>query len=195
MNPEAASAVFRRLDREVWLVTAAARGQRSGLIATFVCQASLPTRLPRVLVGLGKPHFTTELVEHSGAFALHLLGDEHLEWVWRFGTRSGRSVDKLAGLATHLGASGAPILNDARGWLDCRVEARLDTGDRTVYLAEVLDAETPDARPLLTVARLSPQIPQQIRLEIDAQRDHDSALDALAIEAWRRDRTSGPEIA
>ncbi len=195
MNPDAASEVFGRLDREVWLVTSGAEGRRGGLIATFVGPVSLPPGLPRVLVGLGKSHFTRELVERSGVFALHLLGDEHLEWVWRFGTLSGRSVDKLAGLETHPGASGAPILERARGWLDCRVEARLDTGDRTVYLAEVIDARAPDARPLLTVARLLPQIPPEIRLEMDAQLAHDRALDARAIEAWRRDHSIGRGIA
>jgi flavin reductase (DIM6/NTAB) family NADH-FMN oxidoreductase RutF len=192
VNPEAASEVFRRLDREVWLVTAGAGDRRGGLIATFVSQASLAPSLPRVLVGLGKPHFTWELVEQSDAFALHLLGDEHLDWVWRFGLQSGRSVDKLAGLETRSGVSGAPILLDARGWLDCRVEARLDTGDRTVYLAEVLDARPPDARPLLTVTRLALQTPPELRRELDAQRSHDAAIDARAIETWRRERTDAP---
>ena len=31
------------------------------------------------------------------------------------------------------------LLTDAPAFLDCRVEARWDTGDRTVYLAEVAD--------------------------------------------------------
>ncbi len=29
---------------------------------------------------------------------------------------------------------------EAPGWLDCRVEAHFDTGDRAIVLAEVLDA-------------------------------------------------------
>ena len=58
--------------------------------------------------------------------------------MWRFGLRSGRDADKLAGLSMTTATTGSPILTDALGWLDCRVEARLDTGDRTVYLAEVV---------------------------------------------------------
>jgi flavin reductase (DIM6/NTAB) family NADH-FMN oxidoreductase RutF len=189
MNLRGASEIFRRLDREVWLVTAEAEGRRGGLIATFVGQASLPEECPRVLVGLGKPHFTWELVERSGAFALHLLGDEHLDWVWRFGAHSGRTLDKLVGLKTEKGASGSPILIEARSWLDCRVEARLDTGDRTVYLAEVLDAKPPDERPVLTVARMLPQLPPEIHQEMDKQRTSDAALDARAIQSWRREHS------
>src|SRR5438132_14408610 len=120
MNPEAASALFRRIDRELWLVTSSDGDRRGGLIATFVSQASIVPSLPRMIVGVAKQHHTWGLIEASGAFALHLIGEEQLDWVWRFGLRSGREHDKLDGLATRTGASGAPILAEAPGWLDCR---------------------------------------------------------------------------
>lgn len=188
MGHGASSGVFRRLDREVWLVTSADSGRRGGLIATFVGPASIAPDCPRVVVGLAGPHFTRALVERSGAFALHLLGDEHLDWVGRFGLQSGRSVEKFDEIDARPGASGSPILAGARGWLDCRVEARLDAGDRTVYLAEVIDARAPDDRPLLTVARLLSQIPPDLRRAMDEQRDQDARRDAIAIETWRRRR-------
>jgi flavin reductase (DIM6/NTAB) family NADH-FMN oxidoreductase RutF len=186
MDTRAVSDLFRRLDRELWVVTARAGDRRGGLIATFVSQASIVPSLPRMIVGLAKSHQTWALVEASGAFALHLIGDEHLDWVWRFGLRSGRDFDKLDGLATHAGASGAPILTEAIGWLDCRVEARLDTGDRTVYLAEVLDARSPGSRPILTVSRLRPLVPDDRRIELEEQMARDIGIDTEAINAWRR---------
>ena len=186
MGLEAATGLFRRLDRELWLVTAGSGGRRGGLIATFVSQASIVPEMPRMIVGLAQQHHTRELVEASGAFALHLLGEDQVEWVWRFGLQTGRAVDKLDGLETRAGASGAPILIGAAGWLDCRVEARLDTGDRTVYLAEVLDAQSPGARPLLTVSRLGPLITDDRRQALEEQMARDVAIDARAIAAWRR---------
>ena len=185
MNLEAASALFRRLDRELWVVTARDGERRGGLIATFVSQASIVPEMPRIVVGLARQHHTWGLIEASGAFALHVLGDAQLDWVWRFGLQSGRDVDKFEGLATRVGASGAPILSEAPGWLDCRVEARLDTGDRTVYLAEVLDAQAPGSLPLLTVSRWIPLIPEDRRRELAEQMRRDSAIDAQAIAAWR----------
>ncbi|HEX8201238.1 MAG TPA: flavin reductase family protein [Isosphaeraceae bacterium] len=185
MDPEAATRLFQRLDRELWVVTASSGARRGGLIATFVSQASIVPELPRVLVGLARAHHTRELVEQSNTFGLHLLGEEHLDWVWRFGLRSGRDGDKLDGLSLVLGPSGAPLLAGARGWLDCRVEARLDTGDRTVYLAEVLDARAPDARPILTVGRMIDLAPADRREELREQLLRDGARDAAAIRAWR----------
>jgi flavin reductase (DIM6/NTAB) family NADH-FMN oxidoreductase RutF len=117
---------------------------------------------------------------------LHLVGEEQLDWVWRFGLQSGRDHDKLSGLVTRPGASGSPILDDAPGWLDCRVEARLDTGDRTVYLAEVLDAQSPGSRPFLTVSRLRSLVTDDRRRSLEEQLTRDIAVDAQAIAAWRR---------
>jgi flavin reductase (DIM6/NTAB) family NADH-FMN oxidoreductase RutF len=188
----AAGALFALLDRELWLVTAAAGGRRGGLIATFVSQASLVAELPRVFVGLAKQHHTWELVEASDAFALHLLTEDHLGWVWRFGTRTGHQFDKFEGLAYQNGVTGSPLLPEVPGWLDCRVEARLDTGDRTIYLAEVVDSAVKPVGPLLTVQRLLNSAPAGRLRELQQQVVADSAVDAEAIRAWRQQRAASP---
>src|SRR5207245_9201400 len=89
VDKTAASALCAWLDREVWLVTACAGERRGGLIATFVSQASLVPDLPRMVVGIARQHHTWGLIEASGAFALHLLGQDNLDWVGHFGLRSG----------------------------------------------------------------------------------------------------------
>jgi flavin reductase (DIM6/NTAB) family NADH-FMN oxidoreductase RutF len=185
MDYDEISGLFAGLDRELWLVTAAASAGRGGLIATFVSQASIVPDLPRVLVGIARQHFTWQLIEQTGAFALHLLGEEHLPWVYRFGLRSGRQSDKLAGMSTRTGKTGSPILPDALAWLEARVEGRLDSGDRTIYLAEVLDGEwRRHVRPL-TLKRLLQSAPADKLREMNEQMAHDRTVDAAAIRAWR----------
>jgi len=179
------ASVFARTDRELWLVTAAANERRGGLIATFVSQASIVPALPRVLVGIARQHHTWQLIEASSAFALHLFGEEHLDWVWRFGLRSGRDIDKLAGLAVVVEATGSPILRDALGWLDCRVESRLDTGDRTLYLAAVLRGEVTREGSALTAQRMIQLAPPERLRELKEQMTHDIDIDEAAIRAWR----------
>jgi flavin reductase (DIM6/NTAB) family NADH-FMN oxidoreductase RutF len=181
-----AAAIFERLDREIWIVTARAGTRTGGLVATFVSQASIVPELPRVLVGLARDHFTRELVETSGAFALHLIAEEHVDWVWRFGLRSGRDADKLQGLAGRTYTTGSPILSDAPGWLDCRVEARLDTGDRTVYLGEVVEARSTSELLPLTMKRLLQMAPADKRAEMKQQLADDCLVDSAAIRAWRQ---------
>jgi flavin reductase (DIM6/NTAB) family NADH-FMN oxidoreductase RutF len=179
----------RRLDPPLWVVTATDGRHAGGLLATFVNPASIVSEMPRMLVGIARQHRTWDLIEASGSFALHLLREEHLDWATRFGLESSRSVDKLAGLEHRAGASGSPILNGAAGWLDCRVEDRLETGDRTVYLAEVLDARAPTEAPLLTVHRWLRLLPADQLARVGEQLARDAALDADLIRVWRRARS------
>ena len=85
MDHETAAELFALTDRELWLITASAGERRGGLIATFVSHASLVPELPRILVAVAKQHHTWQLIEASGAFAAHLLSEQNLDFVWRFG--------------------------------------------------------------------------------------------------------------
>jgi flavin reductase (DIM6/NTAB) family NADH-FMN oxidoreductase RutF len=188
MDVTAAATLFACLDREVWLVTARAGERRGGLIATFVSQASLPPDLPRVLIGLARQHHTWELIEKSGRFALHLLCEANLELVWRFGLRSGRDGDKFDGLQITDSDGGCPLVGGTVGWMDCRVEAKAETGDRTVFVAEVIEGRVTNFAPPLTAKRLMELAPSPMLAEMQRLRHHDSHRDAEAILAWRERR-------
>lgn len=183
-----ATDLLDNMERELWIVTARAGRRAGGLVATFVSSASIAPEFPRVVVGLARQHHTWELVEASGAFALHLIDEAHIGWVWRFGLQSGRDADKLDGLAWHAGTTGSPLLDDALDWLDCRVESRLDTGDRTLYLADVLDSRADLPAKPLTVKRVLQLATPDQRQELKRQRDEDAAIDAEAIRGWHRER-------
>ena len=185
---DAFSEIFDRLDRELWVITARAGDKSSGLIASYVSRVSLVPTLPRVTIALAKHHFTHELIEATGAFCMHLVGEDSLDWVWRFGISSGREVDKLRGLALSSGVSGSPILTDAPAWLDCRVEARMDTGDRTVYLAEVMDARIERTATPLTFKRMLELAPPERLREMKQALEGDMELDRAAILGWRQGR-------
>jgi flavin reductase (DIM6/NTAB) family NADH-FMN oxidoreductase RutF len=186
LKPSIATTLFDRIEREVWIVTAAHAGRRGGLVATFVSPASIVPEMPRLVAGFAKTHETWKLIEASGAFAAHLVDETQLELVWRFGLQSSRDADKFAGLETKTAVTGSPILVDSLAWLDCRVETRLDTGDRTIYLAEVIEtALLRDTRPL-NLQRLLQLAPQDKRELLRAQLTADAARDAVAIAAWRK---------
>ena len=177
--------LWERVDREIWIVTAAHAGRRGGLVATFVNQASIVPEMPRVLAGLAKTHETCALVEASGSFALHLVDDSQLDLVWRFGLQSSREVDKLEGLRTRSAATESPILCDAVAWLDCRVEGRLDIGDRMVYLGQVVDGQlVRDVTPLC-LSRLMKLAPADKLATLRVQMEADAAKDREAISRWR----------
>jgi len=188
MSLSQVSQIWTEVDPVIWLVASRSGNASGGLIATFVNQASIVPESPRMLIGLSRQHHTWGLIEASGAFALHLVDEEHLDWVWRFGLQSGRNADKLVGMNFKLGATGSPLLTEARSWLDCRVEARLNTGDRTVYLAEVVEAYHRTRSPILTVQRLLQLVPADKLQLLNELHERDAAVDAQAIRAWRNQK-------
>ena len=185
MDDSAASTLFAWLDRELWLVTARSGVRRGGLIATLVNQASIVPDLPRVLLGVAKAHHTWDLIDASGAFALHLLGEDQLDLVWRFGLDSGRGHDKLAGLDWHAGNTASPLLANTVGWLDCRVETKLDIGDRTLYVAEVVQGHVGQFAQPLTQKRLLQLAPPDKLTELKKRLHDDADRDEAAIREWR----------
>jgi flavin reductase (DIM6/NTAB) family NADH-FMN oxidoreductase RutF len=117
------------------VVTAAHAGARSGQIAVSAHGASILPNHPRLTVALWKTNYTRDLVDWSGRFALHLLREDQDELVYHFGLQSGRTVDKFAGIEHETGGDGLPLLHGCLAAFICRVVARLDGGDHTLFLA------------------------------------------------------------
>ncbi|MDB5391555.1 MAG: hypothetical protein JWM11_7201 [Planctomycetaceae bacterium] len=177
--------LLRCIDRELWVVTAAFEGALGGLVATFVSPISIVPALPRMAVAISKQHRTWELIEAAGCFAVQLLSADQFELAWQFGSQSGREIDKFSQLDWSPGVTGSPLLRAAAGWLECRIESRLDTGDRTLYLAEVVAGDLLQPFTPLTQRKfLSESSPEQLA-KLKSDMSADATADAAAIHAWR----------
>ena len=184
-------AVLDLIDREIWIVTAAADGQFGGLVATWVSAASIDPQQPTMLIGLAPNHFTAELVEASGAFALHLLGPSAIELVWRFAIFSGRDTNKFDGLGYRLGTSGSPILTDCLAWLDCQVVASHDAGDRLFFWGDPVAGRRHAGGPVLHEKQVLAAATPEQRAALLASRSADIKVLAPLRNAWR-ERASEP---
>ena len=120
-------------------VTSCWRGKANAQICVAIAAASIVPSMPRLVVQIYKRNYSHELICQSKAFAVNFLRNDQLQLIKDFGLVSGRDVDKLAGIACEMKASGNPILTDCWGYLDCRVVNAMDGGDMTCFLAEVLD--------------------------------------------------------
>ena len=113
--PSTIDSVFRLVNREIWIITAAAGDRRGGLTATWFAEASLDRQRPVVLAGIAPNHYTADLLDASGSFAAHLLTPQQASLAVDFALGSGRERDKLASLATSAGRTGSPILRSLSG--------------------------------------------------------------------------------
>ncbi|MBM3314707.1 High molecular weight rubredoxin [candidate division WOR-3 bacterium] len=133
-------AALNTLTYGLYVVTSRDGERRSGLVANTVVQvAGDPCEIS---VSINKSSLTHELVRKSGRFAVSVLEQETpLEFVGRFGFRSGRETDKLAGVRWHDGAGGCPLLDDhTLATIEARALTAVDCGSHTTFIGQVTDS-------------------------------------------------------
>ncbi|MGQ9678442.1 MAG: rubredoxin [bacterium] len=121
----------------LYIVTSRAGEQMNGLTVNTVVQVALEPCL--VTVAINKSSFTHELIEKSGVFAVTVLEKETpLEFIGRFGFRTGREFNKFDGLEFETGETGAPLVTrHAVVVMEAKVRERLDCVTHTLFLGEV----------------------------------------------------------
>jgi rubredoxin/flavin reductase (DIM6/NTAB) family NADH-FMN oxidoreductase RutF len=96
----------------------------------------------RLAVAINGTELTHECIVEAGAFTVTVLSEEApLEFIGRFGFRSGRDVDKFADLQYQRMPSGCPFPTDhALAVMDLRVVGSLGVGTHTLFVGELEDA-------------------------------------------------------
>jgi flavin reductase (DIM6/NTAB) family NADH-FMN oxidoreductase RutF len=131
----------------VTVVTARRGEDVRAMTASAFCSLSLDP--PLVLVCVDKSAIMHGFMEGNTSFAINILA-RHQEDVSR--SCSSRRVEesrRLEGIPYHAEVTGAPILDEAIGYLDCRFEAAHEGGDHTIFVGRVEAAGASDEPPLI----------------------------------------------
>lgn len=144
------AAEFRRvLGHYATGVTVVASADRDGgvwgLTANAVSSVSLVP--PLVLVCVDRESDTHRAIEASEAFAISVLGEGDERIARRFADAPVET--KFEGIAYREESTGAPVLDDALAWVDCRLWATYDGGDHSIFVGEVVAADAREGAPLL----------------------------------------------
>jgi flavin reductase (DIM6/NTAB) family NADH-FMN oxidoreductase RutF len=133
-----------------------------GMTASSFSSVSLDP--PLVSVCLARTIPSHDLIDTTGVFAVNILGKDQAEVGKRFaGMLGGEVHERFAGLDFRTAATGSPVLADALGWVDCKVVYAYPGGDHTIFVGEVLAAETPRlTAPLLFHSRAWGQFADQL---------------------------------
>ena len=143
-------ALMREVPQPVCVVTVDVKGQQAGL--TVVSLVSLSLEPPLVGVAVRRQAALHELVREAGAFAVSILaaGQEGLA------QHFARGVPPLVlwqGIAMRDGELGAPLLEGALGWIECRLASEHPTGDHTFFVGDVVSAARGPGQEALTHLR------------------------------------------
>lgn len=121
------------------MTSVTADGLPHGMTANAVTSVSLEPLL--VLVCVGRDTAMADVVQQRGVFALSFLGADQQALSVHFASEErGLGSEEFAGVATHTGVTGAPLLDGASAWLDCEVHEVLPGGDHLLVLGRVVQA-------------------------------------------------------
>jgi flavin reductase (DIM6/NTAB) family NADH-FMN oxidoreductase RutF len=127
--------VLSRFASGVTVVTTTVDGEPHGLTVSAFCSVSMEP--PRILVCLGNGTDSKPRIERAGAFAVHILGQDHARLALRFAKMLPDVTELFDGVDYTTAATGSPILSQCLGWLDCKVDAAYPVGDHTIFIGAV----------------------------------------------------------
>jgi flavin reductase (DIM6/NTAB) family NADH-FMN oxidoreductase RutF len=144
------SALFR-ISYGLYIVCSGNREHGNGFISNTVFQVT--SEPVKIAVTCSKKNFSADLIRQTGAFSISVLHTQAApELFGRFGFRSGRDFDKLAGLDLHYDeTTGVPMVTDgSMAVIVCRLEQSFDVGTHLIYVGETVQTRMldPDKTPM-----------------------------------------------
>ena len=149
LDLSAKKAVLRMFTYGLYALTVPDGTSGHGATVNWVTQASFDP--PLIAVSVEKSSRSIRLIRQHQVFAVNVYRSDQRELAGQLGKGFSHSPDKFQGISWDTGATGAPLLTEALGYLECRVKGELDSGDSVVLVAEVVGAGVRDSGRTLTM--------------------------------------------
>lgn len=139
MNQDAKKQVLRSIVYGLYAFGVRQDDEMHAMTVNWVTQISFEP--PMLAVAIENESHSLPMVRSARAFALSILPTGARQIAGKLGRSSANVPNKLEGIPHHAAPmSGAPVLDDATGWLDCRVAAEQPAGDHVLIVAEIVEA-------------------------------------------------------
>lgn len=131
---------FYNMSYGVYVTTSTDNGKPVGCVTNSNTQ--ITSSPATVSVSVNHDNYTAECIEKSGLFGFTVLSvDSDPEIIGKFGFFSSKDTDKFSGFEYDV-KEGVPVLADCCAYAVCRVIDKMETSTHTVFLGEVIDADT-----------------------------------------------------
>lgn len=122
----------------VTVITSGCGDQAAGTTVNSFTSVSLDP--PLVLFCLHNDSRLRPVVEESGSYVVNFLSAQQEPLAWTFAAKATASLRDVAHSPS---VTGTPVLDDALGFLSCRVVSTSEVGDHTIFVGEVVDMGLP----------------------------------------------------
>ena len=119
-------------------------GDPCGITVSAFSSLSLEPAL--VLICIDKRASVHEELKEGRSFAVNFLAQDQEAISRRFASRD---EDRFKGLGYHEGQTGAPLIDGALAYIECRVAHSYPGGDHTIFVGQVETSGVNEGKPLL----------------------------------------------
>jgi flavin reductase (DIM6/NTAB) family NADH-FMN oxidoreductase RutF len=158
MDPTSRKRTLRLLSNGLYVMTSASGRRVGAATVTWLSQASFTPPLVMAAIRPASNVFTC--LAESRVAAVHVLDATQRDIAQKFfspTTVTGHAINgepyRINGEPYRAGVTGAPVLQNACAYFECRVREMVALGDHTIVVMEVVDAQCPRECLPLTVSQ------------------------------------------
>jgi flavin reductase (DIM6/NTAB) family NADH-FMN oxidoreductase RutF len=128
----------------LYIVSSGDKSTGNGYISNTVFQVTAEP--PRFALCCNKDNYTAGFIQKYEAFSVSVLDQNVSSRIFgKFGYKSGKDFDKMAGTHLKYGDAGVPIvLDESIAYLECKLVQTFDVGTHLMFIGELLNAEIID---------------------------------------------------
>ncbi|MCC6446309.1 MAG: flavin reductase [Armatimonadetes bacterium] len=147
MDEQAKKTALRKIPYGLYVVGVTSGSEVNAFTASWLSQCSFQPPLLMMAVKAGTSSHT--MIRESKVFAVNLLGKDQKKLAEHFTRPVSRIGNKFGEVAFRTEVTGAPVLEEAIGNLECEVRHFLEGGDHSIVVAEVIAASVREDAELL----------------------------------------------
>ena len=141
LNEAAKKTLLRKIPHGLFVCGVKFGDEANGFTASWVMQASFQP--PLITNCVRNDSSSHQLLKGSGQFALSFLHADQKDVAAQFFKPQRRVGDKFESFdVMDAPQTGCPVLKDCLGYVECRVVGEVAHGDHTVFVGEVIGADT-----------------------------------------------------
>jgi flavin reductase (DIM6/NTAB) family NADH-FMN oxidoreductase RutF len=136
-TPEQVGKAIGRIASGVFILTTEDKGERDGIMASWVNQAAFEP--PMVSVAIKKERHVLEFIKSGTKFTLNVLSKKNMDVFKNFVKPYTEGMDRFEGLTVSPESAAGPVISSCVAYMDCKMRSMVEAGDHMIVLAEVID--------------------------------------------------------
>ena len=150
MNEEAKKKVLRSIPYGLYVIGVVHEGVHHAFTGSWLSQCSM--KPPRIMLGVRQGTHSLELLKKGQVFSVNFLAKRDVKVLEKFFKPTPADGNRFGDLTYTAKETGAPILDKAISYLECRLVNTFDSGDHLTIIGEVVAAEVISDQPPLIMS-------------------------------------------